>query len=197
MASRSAVLGRQLSVGVVLFDATHSRVFAIRGLIIEDARELMVSAEGTGIKRSRSGKPTFAPEWLRHRACYTAQLAAGLHETWHFDALLIAGPRTAVALLHESWPAGLAACPITALRLAVTAGESAIIGATLAAMPRVARRWERVLRARAVQAATAPPVHTGKPFSPAVPLAALRLPNSALAAAAASAGAPQLHLAAV
>ena len=79
----------QLHIGVVLFDETHSRVFAVRGYTIEDAREFTVYAEASRFTRTRTGRVVFAPEWLQNRAQHTAQQVAALHENRRIEALIV------------------------------------------------------------------------------------------------------------
>jgi hypothetical protein len=189
MAAKSAASSTPLCIGVILFDATHSRVFAIRGSVFEDARELTAAVEApcVGLKRRRTGKPVYAQEWLSCRAHYTAQLVDTLHAGQHFDALLIAGPRRCVGLLCQAWPDDLRACPSASLKVTVTAGESAILAATLAKTPRLARAvraQEFVVRSSSLAMRTK-----------ALALPSMRLPNPVLAAGAAAARASLVAIA--
>ena len=189
MAVASASPSPQLCIGAVLFDETHSRVFAIRGLAIEDAREITVlgKAASRGSRRMRMERLADVAEWLRCRAGYTAQLLEALHEARHFDAILVAGPRRPIKLLHDCWPADLSACPTATLKVTVTAGESAILAAAIAQTPALARR-----RARA-----ATRQEPSRPVSYPKPLPGMALPHPAFVAGMRSARAAQMDMASV
>ena len=169
----------QLHIGVVLFDETHSRVFAVRGYTIEDAREFTVYAEASGFTRTRTGRLVYDPEWLQNRAHRTAQQVTALHESRRFEALIVCGPRRLRDLLYNSLPADLWRCPIVSPKLAVMAGETAILAATLAAAPDLERRWARIARAQVPAGART------KAFSAPVPLSSLQAPYHSFATAAA------------
>jgi hypothetical protein len=166
----------QLHIGVILFDETHSRVFAVRGLTIEDAREFTENAGAAMSKHTRTGKVVFAPEWMQYRVQHTAQMVTSLHESRHFDALLVCASRRSRDLLCRGLPVDLRSCPIASIELAVTAGESAILAAMLAAAPGLARRWAKQALAQRPAAMPASPGLRSNPFAPSLPLSGMRMP---------------------
>lgn len=139
--------GMPLRIGLVLFDEARTRVFALRGTSIEDAREYTVDVKrlmGTRGGELATRRPLGAPR-IRERAAHTARLVTALHDECPFDCLLVAGPPWAQLLVLQQLPAPLRARLIGSLTLPVTAGESAILAAALPVMPTIFRRTRATL----------------------------------------------------
>ena len=177
MVETSAHSSSSLCIGVILFDETHSRVFAVRGTTIEDALEFTAYAEapGAGSRRSRSGKLVCAPEWLQARARHTAQLVTALHEIWRFDALLIAGSGRSRDLLCLSLTVEVPARSLAPLKVPVSAGESAILAAVLARAPVLVHRRSRSARDSTIADVPVSPGTISRSFVP--PLPGARMPH--------------------
>ncbi len=129
-------------IGLVLFDEARTRVFALRGTGIEDAREYTVDVHrlaGTRAADLVAPRPLGTMR-IRERAAHTARLVTALHEECPFDHLLVAGPPWAQLLMLQQLPPQLRARLIGSLALSVSAGESAILAATLPIMPTICRR---------------------------------------------------------
>jgi hypothetical protein len=135
-----------LRVGLVLFDETHTRVFAVRGTVIEDAREFTVDLGAPQLPRGRlrAPRPYLAAEQAHERAAQTARLVTDLNSNRPFDCLLVGGPPWARTLVWEHLPAPLRVRLAGSVKLAVGAGESAILGMTLPAVDAVVQRSSRL-----------------------------------------------------
>ena len=128
----------RLRVGLILFDAARTRVFAVRSARIEDAREYAVNRAQPLPAQS---SPAAARDWasradeqLTARATQTARLVTELDSAQPFDCLLLGGPSKARDLLWQKLPTQLQGRVMGSLNLEVAAGESAIVGAALPAV---------------------------------------------------------------
>ena len=143
-----------MRVGLVLFDETHTRVFALRGAKIEDALEYTV--DGTVLRRAHAGlqiarRLPAAPQ-LRERAMHTVRLVTSLHAQCPLRYVLVAGPPWAQALLWQYLPLPFRHRRIGSLDLPVGAGENAIVQAVGPSMRLIARK-DRSAKHRATVAA--------------------------------------------
>jgi len=131
-----------LRIGLVLFDEARTRVFALRGTGIEDAREYTVDVhklKSTRCAELAKLRPLGSIR-IRERAAHTARVVRALHDDHPFDCLLVAGPPWAQLLVRQQLPAYLRPRLIGSLTLSVAAGESAILAATLPVVQAIARR---------------------------------------------------------
>ena len=140
-ASSSPTAG--LRVGLILFDAARTRVFAVRSARIEDAREYAVNRAQPLPAQS---SPAAARDWasradeqLTARATQTARLVTELDSAQPFDCLLLGGPSKARDLLWQKLPTQLQGRVMGSLNLEVAAGESAIVGAAIPVVAGIAR----------------------------------------------------------
>ena len=134
-----------VSVGLILFDDSHCRVFAIRGTAIEDAREF---AADVGRSTSRGRRPSVplrsrTDEQIQDRAGQAVVLVSQLHACRPFDCLLVAGPPRARALLWQCLPPSLRVRLAGSVGLDVAAGESTILNVVLPAVNSVVQRSAR------------------------------------------------------
>jgi hypothetical protein len=136
-----------LRIGLLLFDEARTRVFALRGTRIEDAREYAVDVQRLKVKRGAELarlRPLGAMR-IRERAAHTARLVAALHDECPFDCLLVAGPPWAQLLVLQQLPPHLRSRLVGSLTLSVSAGESAILAAALPVMPTIFRMTRSTL----------------------------------------------------
>ncbi len=131
-----------LRIGLILFDEARTRVFALRGTCIEDAREYTVDVhrlKSAGSAEVAKLRPLGSTR-IRERAAHTARLVTGLHDERPFDCLLLAGPPWAQLLMLQQLPAHLRVRSVGSLALSVSAGESAILAAALPVNRAIMRR---------------------------------------------------------
>lgn len=154
MSVRARNQGGTLRVGLVLFDEAHTRVFVLRGTQIEDAREYTVDVNtlksSHGSVQMHRRLPTSTR--VRERAARTARLVVELHDSSPLDYLLMAGPPWAQALLWQHLPSSLRLRLMGSLNLPVSAGENAILTASIPSVQMIARRAHSVQRRATVAA---------------------------------------------
>jgi Bacterial archaeo-eukaryotic release factor family 10 len=138
-------------VGIVLFDASRSRVFVMRGTTIEDAREYAVDERDAAFHQHRARGDA------HRRAAHTARLVAQFHAQRPLDCLLVAGPPWARALLRQHLPTPLRTRLAGSLSLSVASGQSAILRAVLAKVEAPANSTSRAASHRVAEEGLANP----------------------------------------
>lgn len=126
-------LGTTTRLGVMLFDEQRSRVFAVRGNLIEDAREFAVDmqhvASDMGPLRSRHRASRVLQR--RQRVVDTVTLLTDLHHRYPLDRLILVAPGWARTLMRRYLPSTLAEKVFCVVDIPADAGESTILAMTL------------------------------------------------------------------
>lgn len=139
-----------LRAALIVFNASQTRIFVVRGTCIEDAREYAAGNEERVLRRGRpwTHHATLDVEHFAEHAARTARVLADLDATWSFDCVLMAGSVQARSFLPQYLPASIRARLAGSLKVAMNAGEPVVLDTMMAAIARLSARSARAIRHR-------------------------------------------------